>query len=1424
MLAGIMLPRVPGRENAFILPFAPQTAHADESEPFEVLVLSRSMFAVVVVDVANKMKPLANAQVTLTSRYASGKSLTATTDADGTAIFEVGPLSEDYVDDSTPLDSYEFNGGISVRATGYRDVEIPLSRIQGGTAVTAPTQALSDGQPYFRQLTFDEWDIQYSQSTFLMPPGEGSANATADAHAFEVEAYLPQGGQAVLRASKVMPAQGTQPEQVTLLGKISANAQQPSNIATFTLEDTYLDKASGSLEDGCSLRFELEYQGETYRLDSAMSVATSPIEKAEAGNAVIVPETTKQEIAPIDFPSGFPVIGGSKFTCWIPQFPILFDFSFAGYVVLGVGAVRSYKNDSGNIDPEYWKKAPRESGKKQLVKYLTDMGDACDKYDNMTAAAGTNPKHSSFFQHSCAPKFAIDLAAQLYGSLKYDWVGKKWGDNSDPAMSNIHGLLQAKADLIWNVQCSAGPVPFFLVINPWVLAKLALSAGCHTHGSGADFFKNITCDFSQTSAAFTIQIGLAITAGIGVAGCVSVGVRGAGAITFYIGYENPGNKQLPRLRVGATVDTDVVVQVLLFKWSSKIYSGKWPTLCDSWSESTSNSENQYQLRRSELALGENKPYTLESRVNGAVNADTSEIAEFIKSATIVTNEELLKRAELEAVAENTSLLVRDWNDVVKRIERGADAESDDEGTFEMYEHKLVSVTQNETPLYTYNYIGTASNAEIGETANEAGVSESDRGGLKPSVDKVLFEGVLSEARLKMLTVNDVPCLFRIASVRYGDQGRSRLVVHTKSNGVWSTPQPIDFSLGFGEGDITRADVFDYDFDAAAYAIGKGTEDAYVLLISGDRPKGDNTTFDTASTANVVSVVRLRVAEGRVSVVSHTSWRSISKGNEHDENNNGYHSLQCPRITAGKTLVDGRLTGAYLNRSGATKAAALGSEASVALECFALWADGESLVFRQVYKFKQEQQKAQAPSSIELGEPESQNGKMIVPVAYECAGGCGLVAYAVTLQAISGWGHLSPDSTLQRLMPWSKHGGFLATKDERLQHITWSRGDSAFTVEPVGPAGCGPASFGVSANGMCVMYCENTDGEVGQTYDESGEPVPIEGKAFRIYASTLAGGLFTEPFVLCELDHPVDQLATCVTSAGMLSALCTRIVSAETSEAKLHGIEMPLVACATPLGAVADLGAVVPGTSSEPFVVTVRNDGNTLLSEGVVDLYREDSGKPFSNAAISFGAANRVASIHDPELAQDWSANDTSHLKYELGAMGQDFAEHPLVKDNENAVLAPGKTAQFRLNFSIPQSWESDIGKRVKLYAKIRDLVAIDPVTLDPLRSGTNSELGSVLHELHIPDEACQRSEAQVGACWRADSSGLCNAPMVAQSDDGGGKGSGGSSDVPANTGDPCGPIAAGAAALAALGAAFAAYSARRTALEREGDDGTYASE
>ncbi len=165
-----------------------------------------------------------------------------------------------------------------------------------------------------------------------------------------------------------------------------------------------------------------------------------------------------------------------------------------------------------------------------------------------------------------------------------------------------------------------------------------------------------------------------------------------------------------------------------------------------------------------------------------------------------------------------------------------------------------------------------------------------------------------------------------------------------------------------------------------------------------------------------------------------------------------------------------------------------------------------------------------------------------------------------------------------------------------------------------------------------------------------------------------------------------------------------------------------------------------------------------------------------------------------------------------------------------------------MSFAIPESWSDEVGKRVTLYAKARDLVPSRP--RDARGNPTRRKLGTgcrMLHELHVSDAACERSEVQVGVCDSADTTGLHDAPMTADGDGGSsgggadeGGGSGGSSSgsgkdhgnnkcsgkagALAGTGDVNAPLTAAAAALAAAGAGLVAYSARRTELETDTAD------
>ncbi len=150
-------------------------------------------------------------------------------------------------------------------------------------------------------------------------PKDDAGNDQPDTHAFTVQAHMPQGGQATLRINKVTPAAGSSPETVTQIGQVKASASGSDNLATFTLEDKFLDAASGLLEEGCKLRFVLDYQGKTYTLSSPMAVVTAPAAKAESGSTTIVPTTMDQRLLRLISQQRFPALAATSSPAGCPR-------------------------------------------------------------------------------------------------------------------------------------------------------------------------------------------------------------------------------------------------------------------------------------------------------------------------------------------------------------------------------------------------------------------------------------------------------------------------------------------------------------------------------------------------------------------------------------------------------------------------------------------------------------------------------------------------------------------------------------------------------------------------------------------------------------------------------------------------------------------------------------------------------------------------------------------------------------------------------------------------------------------------------------------------------------------------------------------------------------------------------------------------
>lgn len=163
----------------------------------------------------------------------------------------------------------------------------------------------------------------------------------------------------------------------------------------------------------------------------------------------------------------------------------------------------------------------------------------------------------------------------------------------------------------------------------------------------------------------------------------------------------------------------------------------------------------------------------------------------------------------------------------------------------------------------------------------SGVSDD---GVKCNASKFL-EHVYSDGRPKFAHVSSVEgkgdakgsaqktrlAMFRMASVKYGEKSRQRLVVqYKKDDGTWTDPSAIDFTLQgiyYNGEPVTRFGLNDYDFDvceftykpSAAYGNNvRQLERRYVaiMLLSGimDDEKEDDFNLDDIATKPVTSVL------------------------------------------------------------------------------------------------------------------------------------------------------------------------------------------------------------------------------------------------------------------------------------------------------------------------------------------------------------------------------------------------------------------------------------------------------------------------------------------------------------------------------------------------------------------------------------------
>lgn len=1448
LLSSLLLPQIEGMEDCFsLLPFGAEKAYAadgDSSIEGEVMVVSRTQVGIVAYDVTDPSAPkvVPGCKVSVTSRY-NGKSVEGTADDDGRIIFDLKDLAED-PDAELPA----FNGSIEVTFDGYRDVVIPLTRVVAHAVVVVPTRPL-DGKPYFRSLAMNDWDIQYSKATFL------TASSCDQENLIEGKLWLPAAG-AVPTAKLILVQDGKE----TSIGTFKC-VKTEGSIATLQVSGAYLktgDKAFIGENASLKVDFSLSGANEEYWMEASVQTEPAPLEDDETGEKVLFPELAGQGVSIVRFPDTFvPPFGGGQLTIWKPSFPIIFEYSHYGYAMLGAAFSRILaKNDDGSFfDTKSWSKVPSEGLADQCGTEFDRQVKAIDAYDKAKAGPDDPDKTQSVW-HQWMKTVRINFDAQFIALLKYTWKTELWE-------GSCSGIVAAKLDFNWTRQFFFLTVPMFFTINAWGNLQGLLKLSMLTKS-----LKDFDWQFHKGwTLGINFSVGLGLTLGVGVDRCISASFTGGGYLSSFLNFAtNTPGKMWPRILLGYGHSGILTLQFLLFKYTGPIWNENHPDAFDT-NDYTSNG-SAFELP-SGTQLKESFNDVLKARLGKMGMRDSVPVsisglpsfAELKENALIVTNEQLLGTKEFQlsrgADYDNAPVSVFEQasgasTNSIRGVGDGLVSGSTFADIIVMKKDGVETVTDDYLPEYTY--VGTMAAEDPDTALGIGGVSEGSRGGVKPKIDRALFKGVHSDARMELLVTKSWgrTVLFRIATVDIGDKrARSRVVYHVlQSNGSWGRPWVVDFDPQI-EG-VSRDDMYDYEFAVTQAAGGEaGVNHIFLLITSGTRPDGDDTSFTRGIQAHQASLVALYDSGAsenplRVQPAMTTGLLGTEDG----------YTLTTPRLTgfSDEFSIAGTndfcVMGFYTRREVDEDEGISSSGTTLA---FFARQELDSTYSQKVFKVTR--QRAYNPGDGSI------NDFTMAPVRIdddEYKWESGSVAnqrratFAYTGNEWSTIGKLEAvytdhDSTkfssfdctdlvnissskmhVHRFYPWSDDGTLLATCESvnedgeqvsSIYQVTFdpkSKGEATFSE--LGIKNGSTADFAMDPGHNFLFYPQNIDGTVGLSYTEDGERDPqgdvVEHHHY-IMAVAYVDGLFTRPFIFCELDHLIDGFVAATVQDRYVTFMANCITDIDRSTADIYDVRVPLVKCLTPVSLVTVEPFALSGEDCE-FSIEVRNDGNLVACAATFTLY-DAQGNKVDSKRVTFGK--------DAVARPDKAACD-----YDTDKIPSHQLQNELVVDDGCNVLVPGASEQYRVIYAIPDDWSD----KTTVYVKLSDIEVITP---------TNANSG--FQEYHIADGDCPTLELALADEVSGDGSGLSSGEVHVKSTDDGGddddddddnkksrkgsdSGSGGSSgsgsdDGPdggsgGSTSPQTGDSLLGNMALAAagaLGAGMLAYSARRTALAQQ---------
>lgn len=1488
-LGSLLLPPIEGLTNAFSLtPPGARRAWAEESEgsdSADIMVVGKTEIGIVVYDVQDpqNLKGVPKALVTVTSLF-NGNKLEGTSDEAGRIIFDLKDLAED-----PNAEIIGFNGSIEVTRDGYREVFIPRTRILAHSALVAPTRPLDD-KPYFRTLSFNGWDIQYLENIFI------SSDDADENHTVGVEVWMPEKNMSP-QASLTVVKEGKETGigKITF-EKPKGHLVQGSCSGQFLLPSSKQFIGEGSTLR-LRFEFK-ESNESWYVDSSLKTEPTPCGKNEKSEKLYVAEAQYNTSLTGLDLPSSMcSPFKGVQLSLWRPRFNLIFDVSALGFVVFGFGYNDlELKDDGANPFKGKYNSLPIDGFKKQIANEWAMEKGVFESY--MEQGTDPNDPDKAFLTTwKLVPTITISYLAQFYGKMEYSWDDKLWHARLVALLGFKWDALYTFRFTVLGAPCFFQVHPWFEARFPmsmsWFDSKLwdfnyqrdSVNAGLRlTIGLGITF--GIGCEgFVSTSVtaagylcgyiSFIPEEGKhtlpwpRLTAGYGSSGVITIQFPFTKITATIFKVDEPqaldtndldkkgSLSEKEKTHGNLTVDQlDPVLRARLGSFADADYAGAGTGELPSYEEMKKIAKtvtNDNMLAAKEFQVVKDADYTqspviayLETKeglVKGTTNnceADEFDDAvvmlkSFAESVdknngsnTDASEGSSDKNAEAQAQAAN------DGGSQVATTDTGKSKEQQTAPTEEALKSLVEHEPASNSFLAQHSYVGSMTEGGPSKELGVQSLSDSERGGVRPSIDQIMFKGVYSDSRMQLLvtTNNGATYLFRIATIEAGNKkGRTRLAYHRlQSDGNWSQPWAVDYDPQI-EG-LSRDDMYDYEFSVTQANANGGKNYIFVIVTSNTRPKGDDTDFDhnlQAHYATIVGLCDTYAAENPLQV-DPSATASLPITSE------GY-TLTCPRITgfSDKFAIGGTndfcVMGTYVRRKiGGTEGISKNCRVMSYFARFELDSTYTKKLFRLTSKV------------INLKGQYALNDVCLFPVKiddsdykweYGSVANLRRATFAYTGEDTSGICKLEAfyenhDSTkfqdfvkdelanvyssnmqICKLYPWGSDGQFVATCKMQNGDEPETSGLFLMDFDPkkqgsvnftqIGPKKGAVADFVPDGQGHYLFFVENTDGKVNQEYDEHGnlkENGDIVEHRHRIMAVAKVDDLFTEPFIFAEVDHIIDGLAATTVNDRYVSFLASTITDIDQSLTDIYDVRVPVLKCLTPLS-ISCADAFAMSGEDNVFAVKLRNDGNLVATAATFTLYDEDGNKVDSKH-LSFGG----------DMLKS-ARNISPDCGYNTKNMPKSLAKSKLVANDGLGVLVPGDSETYRMAFHIPEDWHDKRTVRIG----ISNIEVINPMSVKA------SELSSYSLKLDECPEAALNFPG-VALAETLDSGEVHALSGNDDDEESGGKAadieqSTNASDANGkqmpDTGDHL-PQSLLGLALGAAGAGFAAYSARRNEI------------